>query len=290
MKNDYVKETQGYARPAPHLFRVRRRHPKWLVATLLLGAAVLLVVLLLRALDYGQARQEYKELAALVNDEPIATAAPTIAPQMPSDEAAAPLLPTVKPFHSERIATLKKQNTDTVAWIDISGTDIAYPVVQGADNTYYETHSFSKKRRAAGAIFVDAWNTATFTDFNTVIYGHHMKDGSMFSKLREYRHDAFLRTHKYIDITLEHSLLQYKVFAAYECGAEMDFRGFGAASASERNAFLGRIARASVIATNAQANAEDRILTLVTCTGGEADRYWVVHAVLINGAQEVDMP
>lgn len=157
-----------------------------------------------------------------------------------------------------------------------------YPVAQGADNEYYETHTFKKKRRAGGSIFLDAWNAADGSDFNTVIYGHNMKDGSMFAELREYRHDTFMREHKYIDIEFANSRKQYKVYAAYICDDDVDFRGLYCATEAEKSAFLRGIAHRTEIHTNAEATTSDRLLTLVTCTGGERDRYWIVHAVLVE--------
>lgn len=261
---------------------------------LMLGALVLVAVMITRQLNYRAARQEYAGYAAPPEETPAVVAAlpaqpPTPVPQI-EQEVALPVAtpaptasptPTDEPFYSEKVRGLQKQNADTVGYIDVPGTGVQYPVVQGQDNEYYMTHSFAKKNRAAGAIFLDAWNDG-FGDFNTILYGHNMKDGSMFSALREYRHSEFLREHKYIEVTALHSKQTYKVFAAYVAEEGFDFRGFSCLSQKDRAAFIKRVSYASEINTNTSATAEDRLLTLVTCTSGERDRHWIVHAVLVE--------
>jgi len=281
-----MAEKEQYKRPAPHRFHMRQKRGGWAATLLLSGAAVLAVILLFRMAEYRQAREEYAALAAMRVPEPMPMATPAVSAPFKAAATEAPSKSVLKRFPNAQIAALKGQNSDAVGFIDIAGTDMRYPIVQGTDNAYYETHSFSKKRLASGAIFMDAWNAEDFSDFNTVIYGHHMKDGSMFSGLREYRHDGFMRSHKYISIVTEYDERQYKVFAAYECGADMDFRGFAVAGAEEKQAFINKLVRASVITTNAEACADDLILTLATCTGGVQDRYWIVHAVLLTGEKE----
>ena len=75
---------------------------------------------------------------------------------------------------------LKNRNSDTIAWLKINGTNIEYVVVKGKDNDYYLNHNFEKQNNSAGWIFADYRNKFDFTDYNTVIYGHNMKNDSMF--------------------------------------------------------------------------------------------------------------
>ena len=79
---------------------------------------------------------------------------------------------------------LKQKNPDTIAWIKVNGTDIDFPVVKGIDNSYYLTHNFNKEKNKAGWIFADYRNKFDGTDKNIIIYGHNMKDGSMFASLK----------------------------------------------------------------------------------------------------------
>ena len=88
-------------------------------------------------------------------------------------------------------AELRKINEDIVAWIQIPGIDVDYPVVHGEDNEYYLHHTFQKEANKAGSIFLPYRNRADFTEQRVIIYGHNMKDGSMFGNLKKYQDNAF---------------------------------------------------------------------------------------------------
>ena len=88
--------------------------------------------------------------------------------------------------------SLQAQNPDVYAWIQVPGTEVDYPILQSPDdNGYYLDHDINKSEAAAGAIFTENYNTKTFEDPNTVIYGHDMKNGSMFGTLREFQNQCF---------------------------------------------------------------------------------------------------
>ncbi len=86
--------------------------------------------------------------------------------------------------------SLKEINGDIVAWIKCKELGINYPVVQGTDNSYYLTHTFSGEEHISGCIFMDCVNKTDFTDDNTILYGHNMKDGSMFGSFSHKRYAA----------------------------------------------------------------------------------------------------
>lgn len=75
---------------------------------------------------------------------------------------------------------LKQKNSDTVAWLKVENTNIEFPVVQAKDNSYYLTYNFNKKYNVAGWVFADYKNKLNGTDKNIVVYGHNMRDDSMF--------------------------------------------------------------------------------------------------------------
>ena len=83
-------------------------------------------------------------------------------------------------------ANLKAINEDIIGWIQIEGTEISYPIVKGIDNSYYLNHTVQKTYNIAGSIFLDYRNERDFSDSKNIIYGHNMKDGSMFHVLRNY--------------------------------------------------------------------------------------------------------
>ena len=88
---------------------------------------------------------------------------------------------------------LKKINPEIIAWIRIPDTRIDYPVVQGTDNEYYLKHTFKKTEHVAGSIFLDKDNSPDFTNRKTILYGHNMKDGSMFQGLHKYERESNLQ-------------------------------------------------------------------------------------------------
>ena len=111
---------------------------------------------------------------------------------------------------------LKKINPDIVAWIRIPDTSIDYPVVQGNDDSYYLTHTFKKAEHVAGAIFLDSDNNADFSDDKNIIYGHNMKDGSMFQGLHKYESESYLQEHNKVYLYLpDGEALTYTVI---KCG------------------------------------------------------------------------
>lgn len=78
---------------------------------------------------------------------------------------------------------LKEQNNETIAWLKVNNTNVEYPVVKGTNNSFYLNHSFDKSNNSAGWIFADYRNKFDNTDKNIVIYGHNMRDGSMFGSM-----------------------------------------------------------------------------------------------------------
>ena len=112
---------------------------------------------------------------------------------------------------------LQSMNPEIYAWIRIPGSIIDYPIVQSdTDNAYYLTHDVENKDNAAGAIFTEDYNTKTFEDPNTVIYGHGMTNGTMFNGLHQYMDRSYFDENRDIIIYMPDKILHYKIFAAYE--------------------------------------------------------------------------
>lgn len=106
---------------------------------------------------------------------------------------------------------LRAINEDIVAWIQIPGIGVDYPVVQGEDNEYYLHYTFERKANIAGSIFLDCRNRADFTDRKVILYGHNMQDGSMFSGLGKYQDDSFREEQGRVILYLPDRTLECKV-------------------------------------------------------------------------------
>ena len=110
---------------------------------------------------------------------------------------------------------LQAVNPDVIAWIDIPGLSISYPVVQGTDNAYYLHHLFTGEYNSSGSIFADWHNQPDFTDPNTIVYGHNMKNGSMFGTLSHYQDQALWEASPYFYLYVPGKVLKYQIFSCY---------------------------------------------------------------------------
>jgi sortase B len=175
---------------------------------------------------------------------------------------------------------LEKISPDVAAWIRLPGTNIDYPVAAAADDEYYVSHSFDGTENRSGAIFLDKDNRPDFSDGNTIIYGHNMKDGSMFAALHEYENEAFFLEHPDIFIyTPDGSVRRYVVFSAYVADAVESSYKLTFASEDEFLAYAERARARSAADTGVTISGNDRILTLSTCVSGRDDKRYVVMGV-----------
>lgn len=179
---------------------------------------------------------------------------------------------------------LKAKNPDVVAWIRFDNpSQINYPVLQAKDNEKYLKTTFDGKQNSAGAIFMDAYNANNFSDENTVLYGHNMKNRSMFGALREYKKKAFWEENPYFYIyTPDGKEYKYHVFAIdiVESTAENYKRSF--ASKQEYSEFLKQIQKSALYGTGVQVVTESNVVTLSTCTNVTDTQRLVVHGVKIQ--------
>ena len=117
-------------------------------------------------------------------------------------------------------SALRQQNPDVLGWILIPGTRVSYPVVQGTDNSYYLDHTWRGGKNSVGAIFMECRNSSDLSDFNTIVYGHRMRNGSMFASLKYYESQSYWAQHPCVYITDDRGSYTYEIFAAYEVSTE----------------------------------------------------------------------
>lgn len=175
---------------------------------------------------------------------------------------------------------LREENEEVVGWIHIPGTRINYPIMQGQDNQYYLKHTWNNYPNGAGSIFLEHQNSADLTDFNTVIYGHNMADGSMFAALHSYAYSWFAEKNPYVYVKTDAGVWRYEVFASYNASTEGTTYGLSFNEEQTRQDFLDAALAQSQIRTKVIPEITDRILTLSTCTGGGYDSRRVVLARL----------
>lgn len=162
---------------------------------------------------------------------------------------------------------LLKINEETVAWINIPGTSIDYSVVQHQDNDYYLTHSFDKSYNGAGWIFLDYRNTIDSKDKNTIIYGHSMKNKTMFGTLRNVLKESYLNEYKdhYIYITTKNYKYTYQIFSAYHLDPTDDYIRVSFEDDENYEKWLNMIKDRSMVNYSLDVTKDDYVLTLSSC-------------------------
>lgn len=173
---------------------------------------------------------------------------------------------------------LKAINENIIAWIEIPDTQISYPVMQGSDNAYYLNHTFRDKVNGAGSIFMETLNASDFTDYHTILYGHNMKNGSMFGSLSEYKSPTYLVAHPYIYVSVEEGMLQYEIFSCYVTKVGSESYTIGFAPDEVYAEYLEMIKGNSLYDTGVEVSVENQILTLSTCEKSGKTSRFVVHA------------
>lgn len=179
---------------------------------------------------------------------------------------------------------LKKTNSDVVAWIQFEHVDISYPVVQGKDNSYYLNHTVTKTENKAGSIFMDYKNNSDFSDMNTLIYGHNMKNGTMFGLMGRYKNSEFYLGRDCFWIYTPKADYRYKIFACYEPKADDEnVYSFWTGPCEEYGQYLINAKNAAKYPIeNTELNQENKIVTLSTCTSRGSDYRFVVQGKLIE--------
>lgn len=206
---------------------------------------------------------------------------PPISQQIPPSDSNGDEADDIKKDSVQMLKDLKEKNSDTVAWIDIPGTVIDYPVMQASDNKYYLRKTFSREYNILGSIFADYKNSPNFDDQNTVLYGHNMKDGSMFYDIILLKNQDFYDLHNKIIVSLDNRILEYTIFSVYEVNKDYDYRSPNYSSEAFKK-LLTEFKTKSVISSDITPAPQDRILTLSTCSYSFNNARLVAHAVLTS--------
>ncbi|MBC1250801.1 class B sortase [Listeria welshimeri] len=165
----------------------------------------------------------------------------------------------------DELKSLQKLNKDMAGWLTIADTEIDYPILQSTDNDYYLHHNYKNEKARAGSIFKDYRNTNEFLDKNTIIYGHNMKDGSMFADLRKYLDKDFFKAHP--TFSYESGLANYKVeiFSVYETTTDFYYIETDFPGKQDFDDYLEKVQQQSIYKSNVKVSSKDRIITLSTC-------------------------
>ncbi len=182
-------------------------------------------------------------------------------------------------------------NADIYAWISIPDTNIDYPILQHPTNDlYYLDYNLDGTKGYPGCIYSEKKNSQEFTDFNTVLYGHNMKNGSMFHDLHNYEDSTYMEEHQYMYIYLPDQTLKYEIFAAYQYDDRHLLYSFDYKSENVRNGYLEDIinmkSMSAVINKDITVDADSKIITMSTCVGNQSAKRFLVQAVLMDDINE----
>ena len=173
-------------------------------------------------------------------------------------------------------------NPDIVGWIYSEDTPINYPIVQGTDNSYYLKHLYTGEYNGAGSIFLDNRNSSDFSDRHTIVYGHHMQNGSMFSSLTGYKQQEYYEAHPILYLMTPEKNYEIKVFAGYVASVKDDAWQLNFDTEESFQAWIGRAIEKSTFSRNITPAVTDRIITLSTCSY-EFDNARYVLVGILNG-------
>lgn len=236
-----------------------------------------------RGIQYQEGEEIYAEAETLV-DLPNLSQLPALSLEEEAEEEAEEKPVYVDPYadalRNMDFTALREVNDDVLGWILIPGTVISYPLLQGDDNSYYLNHTWKKWTSVVGAIFLECNNSPDLSDFNTIVYGHRMNNGSMFASLKYYKKQSYWSAHPYVYIMDDRGSHRYEIFSAYEVSTAGDTYQLGFPTEASKQSFIDYCLEQSVIDTGITPTVYDKILTLSTCTGNGHATRWVVQARL----------
>ena len=185
----------------------------------------------------------------------------------------------------EESDNLFEKNIDYRGWIKIDNTNINYPILQGQDNEEYLYKDINNEYIVSGSIFMNYLNNG-FDDQNTVLFGHNMKNGTMFANLKKYKEEDFFYNNNDIEIELSNGqYLKYKVFSVYITDVNDNYTKTSFEDKDEYKEFLERIKNKSIYKSDISVNENDKIITLSTCSYEFDDARLVVTGKLIDKEQ-----
>lgn len=263
---------------------------KWIrrILMIILAAVFLfsgtMVILIQR--QYSASKKTYAQAA-----ERFTVAAPTVQPTESGDLDAdgngeSPAIPdTGKNVNAAPIivdfAALLEICPDVVGWIYCEGTVINYPVVQAADNDYYLHRNYDGSYNASGSIFVEAKNARDFADANTIIYGHHMNNGSMFAGLEDWANQAYYDSHPVMWLLTPTQNYKIELVSGYTTSAFSDTYTVYPNTGEAMSAYLDWAVAQSDFKSTVTPDEEAKYVVLSTCAYVFDNARYVLHGMLV---------
>lgn len=172
-----------------------------------------------------------------------------------------------------RLDEYRKENEDVKGWIKIDGTNIDYPVLQGNDNSYYLTHNYKKEENKNGSIFFNSMTNLNRPSLNFIIYGHNLRNKSMFTALVNYRNTSFYENHKTIRLATISDDNVYEIISVFETTVDSnnniaDFEYFNYSELGNKktyNEYVNKVKELSIYDIPVIPEYPEQLITLITC-------------------------
>ena len=227
--------------------------------------------------EYKESERRYDSVANSATSTAAPAPAATTAPfEVQAAQEETPVQVETSPINVD-FDNLLAQCSDIVGWIYCENTVINYPMVRGADNDYYLHRFIDGSYNGGGTLFMDFKNDRDFSDPNSIIYGHHMNDGSMFASLKKYQTDPeYYSKHPTLYVNTPTQNYRVDVFAGFVCDADSDTYTIGFADDTSFQNWIDRMVSHSDFKTDVQVTPDDHIITLSTCSYEWYDARYVV--------------
>lgn len=176
---------------------------------------------------------------------------------------------------------LLERNPDYIGWISLPGLDISYPIVQGKDDEYYLHHTFDGTENTNGCVFLEAESSPNFSDFNSFLFGHNMRNGTMFGSLKRYiREEECFEENPEFYVYTKDKILVYSIYSYYITDPLSKTYSL-ALNKEGYEQYLEMVTELSERDCGVKVDSKNPTLTLSTCSGtGAAKKRLVVHGIL----------
>lgn len=265
-------------------------NPKLIMYTALvvIFAAVFVYFAAILIRDYKmqkEAEEQFQQMAQIVTEVPTETESEIVT------ETELPSIIEERGIEIPRLALnweeLKQQNDDIYSWIYVPNTNVNYPVLQhDTEHDYYLEYNLDHSKGRPGCIYTQRYNSTTYTDRNTVLYGHNMKNGTMFKTLHNYEKEEFFNENRYFYIYTPESVLVYEVISVNEFTNEHVLYKYDFNTVESLDQYMEGL-MASKSKNNHQLEGlefteETKLVTLSTCIYGRANNRWLVVGMLLG--------
>ena len=263
----------------------RRKTADWTVVLLLCAIAVCCGGYLIY--HHWSVKQRELEYEKLRQEETLSAATETVIAEPETEESTEETVIYCDPVYD--FGQLHEQNEDIYAWIVVPGTQVDYPLLQSETDNYYLDYNLDHSKGYPGCIYTNQCNRKDFSDYNTVLYGHNMKNGSMFGTLDDYKSEKWQTEHPVIEFFVDGEVREYEVFAAAESRVLYEdeegfryYRSGGDLSEEEYGKLITWLQENSDYETGIIPEYGEQILMLSTCSYHTKDGRFVVAARRIS--------